>query len=680
MKNHVSFGWVATVLFCVSPLIDQPAMALPRPQSPPLSQLTDISQMRLIYVSTSGNDQNEGNRQAPFRTITQALQRATPNTAILLAPGTYSAATGEIFPLELKPQVVLQGNPNSQGKEVIIYGGGELISATNGTQNIAVKSADGATLTGVTITNPNDQGSGLWVESSVMTVSHNTFTDNARDGIFVVGMSTPVIVGNIFVNNGVKGMTIDGYSQPLVQDNHFQSTGLGIYIAQNSAPRLIGNRIIENQDGIVIAGNARPILRNNYIEGNQRDGIVVMAGAFPNLGTVSAPGGNTIGDNGRYDLHNRIETQPIPAAGNITTGVNYLGEIDWAGVISPPPPPIINRPPRRTSSRTATVSSSPQPTTLSIHSVVYTPNLNRRNSGTEVINPRLGDGTSPPAPSPEILSSSNQKDSPMITGSVQEFTSVPPAPPVSQDSPGISEAVVLEIPRVEEISDEISASLSTPINNSLPLNLPPVFPEGYESDALILEPVLERSEGTDLSSSFGIAIPVPPPESDQVPGEPLLGLQRQPQTRPAHRQPRAMGEIAPAPQQITPRQNRQRESNPGTSLTTSLLPVPGPNIPLGSGGYIPPIIQVSNPIQRESSPRSSQTQVSHLGLQYRVIVHAANDGEASQVKSLIPQAFSTILAGQEVMQAGAFRSRQNAEEIWQLLIRNGLDARIELIQ
>lgn len=673
MKNYLSSGWVATVLFCVSPLIFQPAMALPRPQSPPLSQLTDISQMRLIYVSTSGNDQNDGSRQAPLKTITQALRIATPNTAILLAPGTYSAATGEIFPLQLKPQVVLQGNPNSQGKEVIIYGGGEFISATNGTQNIAVKSADGATLTGVTITNPNNQGYGFWVESSVMTVSHNTFTGNARDGISVVGMSTPVIVGNIFINNGVNGMTIDGYSQPQVRDNHFQSTGLGINIAQNAAPRLMGNWIIENQDGIVMAGNARPILRNNYIEDNQRDGIVVMSGAFPNLGTASEPGGNTIRDNGRYDIHNAVKSQPIPAAGNVVPAVNNMGEIDWAGVISPPSPPIISGPPQRAASTRTTVSSDQQPTTLSINSVVYTPQLNRQRSVIPVVSLPRGEISPALAPGSEIL--------PILVGSAQELSSVPPAPPVSQESQGISEAVVLEIPRVEEISDEISASLSTPINNSLPLNLPPVFPEGYESDALILEPVLERSEGTDLSSSSGIAIPVPPPESDQaVVNEPLLRLQRQPQTRPANRHRRSRPEVAPAPQQRTPRQNHQRESNPGTSVTTSLLPVPGPNIPVGSGGYIPPTIQVTNPIRRESSSRSSQTQVSNLGLQYRVIVHPANDGEAAQVRSLIPQAFSTILEGQEVMQVGAFRSRQNAEEIWQLLIRNGLDARIELIQ
>ena len=63
------------------------------PDSSPATQ-------HLVYVNPiTGNDtQAEGGEASPFRTITRALQSAQPQTIILLAAGTYSAATGEVFP------------------------------------------------------------------------------------------------------------------------------------------------------------------------------------------------------------------------------------------------------------------------------------------------------------------------------------------------------------------------------------------------------------------------------------------------------------------------------------------------------------------------------------------------------------------------------------------------------
>ncbi|NJR66642.1 MAG: DUF1565 domain-containing protein [Leptolyngbyaceae cyanobacterium CRU_2_3] len=72
------------------------------PQSTvPQSSTADIqspTSQRLLYVNPAiGNDQGNGSETMPFRTITQALRVATPQTIILLAAGTYSPETGEIF-------------------------------------------------------------------------------------------------------------------------------------------------------------------------------------------------------------------------------------------------------------------------------------------------------------------------------------------------------------------------------------------------------------------------------------------------------------------------------------------------------------------------------------------------------------------------------------------------------
>ena len=85
----------------------------------------------VIYVDArSGNDSDGGTKNAPLKTITQALKIAEPNTIISLAPGTYSEASGEIFPLIIKNNVTLKGLTGGQGHSVIIKGSGAFISPT----------------------------------------------------------------------------------------------------------------------------------------------------------------------------------------------------------------------------------------------------------------------------------------------------------------------------------------------------------------------------------------------------------------------------------------------------------------------------------------------------------------------------------------------------------------------
>jgi parallel beta-helix repeat protein len=292
---------------------------------------------QILYVSpTTGNDQGAGSQQFPFQTLTRALQSAQPNTAIILAPGTYSEQTGEQFPLRLQPNITIQGNPETKGQDIVIYGGGFYTSRTSAKQNITVLGANGARISGVTITNPYDRGYGLWIESASLIVSQNTFTGNTHDGISVVGTGAPLIQNNIFRENGANGVTVFGSAQPEIRENEFQNTGFGINIAQQAAPFIVGNRIIYNKDGVVIQGNARPVLRENYIEQNQRDGIVAIAQGIADLGNVQEPGRNVIQNNGRYDVHNGTKGQRLLAYGNQLSPQQIAGVVDWGGNMNNP--------------------------------------------------------------------------------------------------------------------------------------------------------------------------------------------------------------------------------------------------------------------------------------------------------------------------------------------------------
>ncbi|MEG4212754.1 DUF1565 domain-containing protein [Microcoleus sp. S13_B4] len=530
-----------------------------------LSQ-TPQSDINILYVSSIGGSDTGGNGsdQAPFKTLTYALSVAPPKTAILLAPGTYSEQTGEKFPLMLRPSVTVQGNPNTRGQNIVIKGGGYFISPTSAGQNIAILGADGAGLSGVTVTNTNYRGYALWIESSSPTVVNNTFSGSTHDGISVVGTSRPTIGGNVFSKNGANGITIFGSSQPEVRDNVFENTGFGVNVAQNASPLLIGNKITRNKDGVVVQADARPVLRNNYIESNRRDGIVAISRALPDLGTAAEPGGNVIRNNGQYDVNNAAKGQVIPAYGNQLLSNRTTGSVDVAGTFSPPP---------------AIGGSALQLTTDRPPSIG-------------------GPDTSLPVYTPGRLS-----------------------------------------PRVER----------APISPPAPVSRRPVQNRPAPRSAELRQELSPRNAAASAVVPGAIAIPVPDPNY------------------------RSVSESSVQQPIIPP-----NFDSSSSVASEGRLPVPGRNIPIGRGGYVPAPLGGNSLPDSENSP--SFDLPSALGLRYRVVVDANSSGDRQKIQSLVPGAFRSFSSGRSVMQAGAFREREKADELLQMLSANGLNARIEDIK
>ncbi|MFB2935137.1 DUF1565 domain-containing protein [Aerosakkonemataceae cyanobacterium BLCC-F154] len=345
-------------------------------ESFPIAQKQSTTE--LFVNPIAGNDRTgDGSDRTPFKTITQAIKVAKENTVIYLAPGTYNQQSGETFPLQLKPGVTLQGDPPNKGRSVIIQGGGLFISPTFARQNATILAANQSGIAGVTVTNPNVRGYGIWIESSNPVVADCTFIGNSHDGISIAGNSAPLIRNNYFANNGANGMTIYGSSRPEVRENVFERTGFGINIGKNATPLIAGNRISQNIDGIVIQGKARPILRGNTIENNSRDGVIALTETLPDLGTAQEPGGNIFRNNGRYEINATNAVQVIPAYGNQLATRKLVGRISVDGnliqvtasrrtsptafnntqAVQIPVPPPATRKPRTRRSRRARASS-----------------------------------------------------------------------------------------------------------------------------------------------------------------------------------------------------------------------------------------------------------------------------------------------------------------------------------
>ncbi|HEY9641615.1 MAG TPA: DUF1565 domain-containing protein [Coleofasciculaceae cyanobacterium] len=441
--------------------------------APAASSSAAPAAQRLLYVNpATGNDQGNGSEALPFQTITRALQVATPQTIILLAAGTYSPATGESFPLVMKPDVTIQGDPTVLGQGFVIQGGGLFLSPTSAGQNIAILGANRAVLVGVTLTNPDPRGYGLWVESSDPVVLSNTFTGNGHDGISTVGTSAPLIQGNRFVQNGANGITIFGRSRPQVRENAFENTGFGINISEYAAPLILQNRISRNRIGIVVQRSAQPVIRGNLIEGSREDGIAAVAQALPNLGTVAEPGNNVFQNNARYNINATADNQIISAFGNQGLGDRLTGQIDTAGTL---PSAII-------------ASASEQIP------------VNAPTSFNPVLINQL-----PPTVSSN-LSSSNLSTSNSSSNSSSSLLA--PAAPLAATATSVSTAAAIDLPVPPPAASPALAS-----SNSSPRPLPVVSSAAPGQSQTV---ALTSATAAATAAAATIPIPVPPPERRPV--------------------------------------------------------------------------------------------------------------------------------------------------------------------
>jgi hypothetical protein len=137
------------------------------------AQLPPVAQVIYVNPVTGVNTAEAGTSASPYKTITFALSQAKSDTVIQLEPGNYSS---ESFPILLKPGITLRGDESSKGKTVVIDGGGTYISRTFAKQNITILADQDTTIAGITVTNTNQRGTGVWVESTNPTIKNNTFT------------------------------------------------------------------------------------------------------------------------------------------------------------------------------------------------------------------------------------------------------------------------------------------------------------------------------------------------------------------------------------------------------------------------------------------------------------------------------------------------------------------------
>lgn len=291
-----------------------------------------------LYVNPAiGNDANTGTWLNPYKTLSRALNGSTTPKIIQLAPGTYTTASGEVFPLVISASVIIVGQEATKGQGIVISGSGEYESKNFGVQNITLLLLDDAQLLGVTVINPMEKGTGVWIESTAQqfeeaspTLANNTFIKCGREGVFVSGSAKPLIQDNVFVQNGLGGLIMARNSKGQVLRNVLQKNALGIGISDFAAPLVANNTVSENRHAIALSRTARPVLRNNLIENNIQNGLLVNRNAAPDLGSTQDPAGNIFRNNGQFDVQNTTSFDLI-CVGNQLNSTQIKGLVKLLG-------------------------------------------------------------------------------------------------------------------------------------------------------------------------------------------------------------------------------------------------------------------------------------------------------------------------------------------------------------
>ena len=660
----VAIGAISIGLMGVNPIITN--AQIPRfPDRTPLGEKS--LQGITIFVNPNTGDDNSGNGsdRTPFRTITQALRIAQPNSVIILSKGNYSAENGESFPLLLKQGQTIQGDPANKGQGVNIQGNGEFLSRSYGSKQVAIIGAPQAKIIGVTLTNNNPRGYGLWIESTNMEVSESTFAGSTQDGITILGNNTSIIRNNYFYRNGANGITVTGNARPEIRENLFQETGFGINVAQNAQPVIVSNQIQNNRSGIIVQSSSRPVLRSNLIANNKEDGLVVIFQAQPDLGNTSEPGGNDFRNNGRYDINANAAKQLISAYGNNLANNKIAGKIDISGTAAP----IAENRQSLNSNQGEINFSAPTATT-----------------------PRSLPPLLPPRQRPLASSQNLTQDTP-VNGEV--IFSAPSFPENSaQQSNG---SFIPSSPRINPrlplstLNDSPTSSPNTNINTTSNINpIPPLPNSGLTAPfpgRNSLSPILSiNNEANANENQYNLpnnVIEFVAPQSNTSPFSRASVLATNPVTNP--------GQIS--------NQNTRDWRSPLTSPGVSgILPVPDSTIPIGNPGRMRrvPVSGTNNPVatnfnqtannlsdapqgQTFSSNGSSfnNNLAASYGTRYRVVVEIQSDNDQQLVQFLVPSSFRTIWEGRGVMQAGVFSNRYNADEMVRLLATNGLKALVQ---
>lgn len=212
--------------------------------------------MGAFYVSTTGNDANDGSLASPWRTVGKAASSVPAGSTVFIRGGTYT------------PFTVTRSGLSGTPTRYVRYPGETVVIAGDGVRStvVLVSGAHDVVIQGLVIQNaPNQWGAGVRIDNGAYRVSilANTIRNNRSFGVKLAGVTGISVKGNDIAKNET-GIEISGSGAGIVID------GNEIHDNDRMVVNTIGGNDDRGANGIVFYRTTGSILVTGNLIYNNR--------------------------------------------------------------------------------------------------------------------------------------------------------------------------------------------------------------------------------------------------------------------------------------------------------------------------------------------------------------------------------------------------------------------------
>jgi len=229
----------------------------------------------VYYVNSStGSNANDGASDTPWKTITYAATMAAAGDTVSVAPGIYTSAEGEVFPITISNRNFISSTTYLATIEDT--------AAVNA--HTYILSVSGASLEGFDI---KGNGYGLSTSYAVIANGNNVTIQNNKIrgqgygwGVYHNGSTNLTIEANVIykttntTDTSIYGIYLSG-SDGIIKiiSNEVRSFGVGIYdsSAATATTTITDNTLVKNHKGVVVASGTTSTIKNNIVAGEVGD-------------------------------------------------------------------------------------------------------------------------------------------------------------------------------------------------------------------------------------------------------------------------------------------------------------------------------------------------------------------------------------------------------------------------
>jgi parallel beta-helix repeat protein len=201
-----------------------------------------------------------------YKTISEAINNAQPNTRIRVRPGVYK----ESLVIDKPVEIIGKGSV----KDIVI----ESVKSS-----CILMQTDQATVKGLTlrcqVESEESKYSAVDIPQGQVIIENCDITSNSFACINIHGSQSNPFIRNCRIHDGEDGILISENAQGIVEDCDIFSNSVGIGIVQESNPIIRRCRIHDGESmGVIISHNGRGLIENCYIFSNKITGIAIRNG------------------------------------------------------------------------------------------------------------------------------------------------------------------------------------------------------------------------------------------------------------------------------------------------------------------------------------------------------------------------------------------------------------------